>query len=278
MLNPLASDPQIHTPTPKRLMLSLLSARDNDTMSLRQCIAWGDLFSIDAAAMRVALGRMVKTKLLVSVHRGVYRIGPEAHVLSDAARSWVRAEERIGPWDGDWLLVHTAHLGRRDKRCLRLRERALRLDGFVAMEGGLWVRPANYVESPEETRARLILLGLDPDAYLLRSNTMLGPELPPTDLWPRAELESSYVTLEQRMQKSLNELPRLTVREAARETFLLGEYVIRQINSDPLLPDVMVDGGARRRVHRQMRRYDEAGFDAWKRFQADADLEFDNRN
>lgn len=257
-------------PTPKRLILSLLSARDNEIMSLRQCIAWGDLFSIDAAAMRVALGRMVKTKLLSSVQRGFYRIGVQGHVLSDAARSWIQAEERVAPWNGDWLLVHTAHLGRRDKRALRHRERALRLDGFQSLRAGLWCRPANYVEAPEETRARLIRLGMDQDAYLLRTNAMLGPDLPPTELWPVEDLEKGYANLETAMQQSMNKLPDLDVRAAARETFLLGEFVIKQINSDPLLPDVMVDASARRRMHRQMRRYDEAGYDAWEQFQAEA--------
>jgi len=53
----------------------------------------------------------------------------------------------------------------------------------------------------------------------------------------------------------------------ARETFLLGESVIRQINSDPMLPDSMIDVAARRKMHETMVAYDVFGRDAWTRFQ-----------
>lgn len=254
-------------PTAKRLVLSLLSAPDLDQITVRQCTAWCELFAIEPAAMRVALGRLVKGGLLTTVRRGVYVIGPEGRALSETARSWVTAEERIGPWDGRWLLIHTAHLGRRDKTVLRNRERALNLEGFAALECGLWCRPANYLEPPDATRNRLVSLGLEPEAVLLRADHVSTSNPLDTELWPRDRLEARYASLTDAMNNSMQTLATRSDEEAARETFLIGESVIRQINSDPLLPDEMIDARARGLMHATMMTYDALGRGAWERFQ-----------
>jgi phenylacetic acid degradation operon negative regulatory protein len=262
------TDDSLNTlPTPKRLVLSLLSAPDMSQISARQCAQWGQLFAIDPAAMRVALGRMVKAGLLRSARRGHYVIGSKGRVLSETARSWISAEDRVGPWDGRWLLVHIAHLGRRDKTELRARERALRLEGFVPMVPGLWIRPGNYREPLEATRSRMLTLGLDSDAVVLSSDKLLDGRASHSALWPREELEADYQRLTRAMQASMRSIDDLDEQAAARETFLLGEAVIRQINSDPLLPDAMIDAKARRKLHQTMVAYDALGRFAWARFQ-----------
>jgi phenylacetic acid degradation operon negative regulatory protein len=261
-------DEQLHNPpTPKRLLLSLLSAPSLEQISARQCTQWGALFAIEAAAMRVALGRMVRAGFLETAARGVYRIGPQGRVLSRAARQWVIAEERIGPWDGRWLVVHVAHLGRRDRTALRARERALRLVGFATGPSGLWLRPGNFRESPEQTRERLCELGLDETAVLLRADRVLRAEELEAVRWPTRELARRYALHTDCMQASMQRLPSLDVAQAARESFLVGEAVIRQINSDPLLPDAMVDASGRRQMHATMLAYDAVGRRAWERFQ-----------
>jgi phenylacetic acid degradation operon negative regulatory protein len=190
-------------------------------------------------------------------------------VLSETARRWVSAEQRIGPWDGRWLVVHTAHLGRRDKRALSARERALTLVGFAALYPGFWCRPANYRETPAETRSRLLQLGLESEAILLRGDSLLGESKPLEELWPRDNLELRYATLSKAMQDSMHGSAARDSNLLARETFLLGEAVIRQINSDPLLPDSMIDVQARRKMHETMVAYDAFGRGAWARFQND---------
>lgn len=263
-------NPASSSPTAKRLVLSLLSAPDLDQISVRQFTAWGMLFGIEAAAMRVALGRLVKADLLAIVRRGVYAIGPRGEMLSETARSWIAAETRVGAWDGRWLLVHTAHLGRRDKTVLRNRERALKLEGFACLEGALWCRPANYREPPAVTRERLQELGLESGAMLLRADRVLGDDALDLELWPRRELEDRYRYLTRSMEQSMKKLPCMDDAEAARETFLIGEAVIRQINADPLLPEEMIDTRARRRMHDTMVTYDALGRGAWERFQTHA--------
>lgn len=254
-------------PTAKRLVLSLLSAPSMESITARQCVEWGALFGIDAAAMRVAVGRMVKDQYLSSMRRGVYTMGPKGVVLRRTARSWVDAERRVGEWSGAWLLAQTAHLGRSDKAALRLREQALRLEGFAQLYTGMWCRPGNFLEPLTATRERLLSLGLDAQALLVCAEELLGVVLDRQTLWPRRELEARYVTLTRAMSDSTRRLPELDVEDAARETFLIGEAVIRQINADPLLPDAMIDTRARRTMSKAMLEYDARGRDAWTRFQ-----------
>jgi phenylacetic acid degradation operon negative regulatory protein len=254
-------------PTPKRLILSLLSAPDLPEVSVRQCTRWGELFDIDAAAMRVALGRLVKAGLLRSVRRGVYAIGPRGASLSATARTWRDVEARLAPWNGDWLLVHTAHLGRSNRSALRERERALRLEGLRSPCTGLWCRPANYREPLSDTRERLCELGLDEAAPVMRAGEIAGA--PPLSLWPCRDLERAYGRSVQRLRDSARRLPALSPEAAARESLLLGEAVIRQINADPLLPDELVDGAARRELIAAMDAYDALGRSIWDQLAAD---------
>jgi phenylacetic acid degradation operon negative regulatory protein len=238
-----------------------------DTISARRCVHWGRLFAIDPGAMRVALGRLVKSGLLRSVRRGQYAIGQRGLVLSQKARSWIFAEQRIGPWDGRWLLVHSAHLGRRDKRALRAGEQSLMLEGFAMLHPGLWCRPANYREAPSATRARLQALGLDCKAVLSRADCLLSSSAAPEELWPQIQLETQYRKFTCEMQASMRRAGKGALDAMARETFLLGEAVIRQINSDPLLPESMIDYKARRKMHETMVAYDALGREVWTRFQ-----------
>lgn len=255
------------TPTPKRLILSLLSAPALESVEISKLLAWGELFDIDSAAMRVATGRLVRQGLLESPQRGVYTIGPEGAVIAATARSWQVAEQRIAPWQGEWILVHTSHLGRSNKTALRARERAFRLNGFAEFVSGLWCRPANLVESIAATRARLLSLGLEPDAVVARAIEMPGVgERELFALWPRKVIEKAYTLHSKAMQKSAERLDQMQIADAARESFLVGEAVIRQVNSDPLLPAPMIDTRARRAMIEQMVRYDVLGREIWDKF------------
>lgn len=256
-----------NTPTPKRLILSLLSAPALETVEISKLLAWGNLFNIDNAAIRVATGRLVRQGLLESPQRGIYAIGPEGQAIAATARSWQQAELRVAPWQGEWILIHTSHLGRTNKSSLRAREQAFRLNGFAEYVSGLWCRPANLVESPAATRARLLSLGLEPDAVVAKATEIPGVgERELFDLWPRREIEACYTRHIEAVKQSTKRLPKLNLSAAARETFLVGEAVIRQINADPLLPAPMINARARREMIEQMVRYDSLGRSIWQKF------------
>lgn len=263
MINTLVHKP----PSPKRLILSLLSATDMQEISVRQCTRWGDVFAIDAATMRVSLGRMVKGGLLRSLRRGVYVIGPQGQTLSRTARGWRDVEARLRPWAGDWLLVHTAHLGRSNRSGLRSRERALRLEGMQPLQNDFWCRPANYGEPLQRTRERLVSLGLDSAALVLIAAEVTGiDDSAIRALWPVARLEADYHRYFSALGESSARIGSLGMNEAARETFLLGEAVIRLINADPLLPEELIDVDARGKLIAAMASYDQLGRGVWRRF------------
>lgn len=251
-------------PTAKQLILSLLSQRDIETMSIAQLIAWGALFDHEAGAMRVTAARLVKQGLLETSERGVYAMGAEGQVLRQTAYSWREANDRVERWGGGWLCAHTAHLGRSDKTALRARERAFRLTGFARLAPGLWCRPDNLAERNEETFNRLTTMGLDSGALLITASELQGDlENNLQSLWPRKDLEQGYDDCIEMMKISRKRLRAMAIEEAARESFLIGEYVIRQINADPLLPDEMIDARRRREMIEAMADYNDFCTPIW---------------
>lgn len=254
-------------PTPKRLILSLLSAPGLATIEVGHLIQWAQLFSIDPAATRVAVGRLVKQGFITALGRGSYAIGPHGRQMAQTASHWIDAEDRVGAWNEGWLVVHTSHLGRTNKTALRARERAFRLNGFAELVSGLWCRPDNLVQTVNQTRGTLVELGLESEAVVMRVSDIPGMDSSRLfRLWPRDQLEAGYRETIEAMRNSVQRLDGMTQNEAARETFLVGEAVIRRINEDPLLPDQMVAADARREMIRQMVKYNQIGRTAWEDF------------
>jgi phenylacetic acid degradation operon negative regulatory protein len=248
-------------PTAKRLFLSLASARAVETLTIAQLIDFAGLFGMEPGAVRVAAARLVKQGFFKIRSRGVYAIGPEGKALSDAARAWADVEKRLREWNGGWLAVHTSHLGRSDKTALRARERAFRLRGFKALATGLWVRPDNFAEDASETKAQLTSLGLETGAVLLVVRDVHSGDTASalSNLWARTELEDQYSDCLSLMSASAAHLHDMKASAACREAFLVGEYVIRQITADPLLPDGMIDAGLRKQMIERMVKYNELG-------------------
>ena len=254
-------------PSAKRLILSMLAAPSLGRVEIGTLVTWGELFDIDSATIRVTASRLLRQGLLASPARGVYRIGPEGKLLADTARAWVNAEQRVCNWQGDWLLIHTSHLGRSNKTALRARERAFRLTGLSQWAAGLHCRPANLVEPASGTRKRLLQLGLEQDAIVIVASTLPGTREPELfRLWPRRQLEQAYGKHIRAMQRSLKRLPDLSLPDAARESVRVGEAVIRQITADPMLPREMVDTELRREMIELMIDYDKTGRDIWEQF------------
>lgn len=253
--------------TPKRLILSLLSGRGIGALEVNVLIAWGKLFDITPAATRVAVGRLLKQQLLVSVTRGKYRLGPAAEAIADTVSDWADAESKITNWEGQWLVVHTSHLGRTDKTALKARERAFRLYGFSQIVTGLWCRPANFLEAEHQTFSRLIALGLENTAVMMKTAHFVGlREVDVEKMWQVESIEAAYQASLSRIQRSAQKVDSLSLPHAARETFLTGEYVIREINADPLLPEEMINVALRKALHEAMQDYSELGRRIWTDF------------
>ena len=249
----------------RSLVLWFLSTLAPDPQRLLELTTRAAVFDIDPTAVRVALGRLVREELVMQPERGLYALGPAAAPLHAKARSWLNVEQSVRPWGGKWLLVLTHHLGRSDRRRLHSRERALRLTGFVEAVLGCWVRPDNVVKSNDALWSELVNLGLDNDSLLLEAVTALETDdVLFRNLWPRSRLEDGYRYWLNEIDKSMSHLPELPLTTAARESFLLGQSVLRAINSDPMLPEQLVTVELRSALVGAMRDYNTLAVKYWE--------------
>jgi phenylacetic acid degradation operon negative regulatory protein len=251
-------------PTPKSLILDLLSTVGRGSAPVRALVSAGALFGLAENSVRVALARLLADGLAERDARGRYRLGPGAAPVNEQIRGWKRVEDRLERWSGGWVAVHTGAAPRRGAPERRRSARALRLLGFRLLAPGLEVRPDNLVGGVAAVRERLVALGLGPELPVcgLRG---LDPtwEERARALWNRDELLRAYRSTCRRLAESAARLPDLP-RDAARvESFSLGGAAIRQLVLDPLLPEPIAPAAERRALVQAMHRYDRLGRRIW---------------
>jgi phenylacetic acid degradation operon negative regulatory protein len=255
------------TPTAKSLILELLVARAGEELPVRLAIAAGRLFDISDNNMRVALVRLSAAGLIEAAGRGAYRLAEAAEELAREVASWRTTEDRIRKWNGGYIAVHSASLGRTDRGALKRRARALSILGFGELERGLHLRPDNLEGGVGGVRARLYALGLEAEASVF----VAGSFAPETEgraraLWDGKALTASYKKQRAQLEKWLARARDLEPDVAARESFLLGGRAIRHIVYDPLLPPPFVDTDERRDFIAAVRVMDREGRRIWSRF------------
>ncbi|MEQ9506979.1 MAG: hypothetical protein RLO80_11980 [Hyphomonas sp.] len=254
----------------RALVLSLLSSTGATThTSIARLVHAGALFGIEASTLRVAVTRLLKDGLLESPDRGVYRPGPKARGLTRRVQDWQNVRARLAPWKGEWLVALTHQLGRSDRKQLRARERALALSGYRGAGAALWVRPANLARALADHRADLVEIGADEAITLLCVSDTAMPEAQDWPaLWSADDLAASYTAAITAMENSLAHLPGQPADAAARETFLIGQAVIRRINFDPLLPPELGDHKAFLQMVDGMLAYNAVGQRCWREYYA----------
>ena len=252
---------------PKHLVLDLLLAVGDQVLTSRQAVAAAALFGITENSLRVTLARLCASQLIEATERGAYRLGSAGTGLAGEVASWRTAEQRVRPWHGDFIMVHSAALTRSDRSALRQRERALEMLGFRELQHGLHARPNNLERDLDTVRLRLQALGLDPQAAVfVGSGFDKGLHATLTQLWDGATLSASYQTRQHELLNWLASAPTLDTARAARESFLLGGAAIRQIVYDPLLPEPLVDTARRHAFIETVHQFDAAGRVIWARF------------
>jgi len=256
-----------------RLVNSLMNVSGYNQYSIAKLIAAGKLFNISPAAMRMAITRLTKEGLISSPERGLYQTGPKANSLKSEIGSWRYASEKTKSWTGKWIVAHTSHLGRTNKKQLRLRTRAFKIYGFAETVNGLWVRPDNLVQTLASLQNALVDIGLEIEVVLTEVSEVLEPHASQwRGLWAVDTLRKDYQTTIKVLQKSVVGIKSLSAEQAARESFLIGQSVIRKINLDPLLPTEISDARLFSTLIDNMQLYDEIGRAHWKRFFANVDL------
>lgn len=251
-------------PTAKKLILGLLLAREGAPLSVREAIAACALFNITENNVRVALVRLSSEGMIESEGRGAYVLGPAALTTASEVTHWHQAEDRLRPWTGSYLCVHTSALGRSDRKALRQRERAFRMLGMRELERGLYLRPDNLKGGVAEARQRLLSLGLESNAVVFvatdfdqERQARIGK------LWDAPSLNRLYREERQRLENWMARCADLEADVAAREAYLMGGKAIRQLVFDPWLPEPMIDAAARHAFVQTVQRFDETGKAIW---------------
>lgn len=253
-------------PNPRHVVLNLLLASDNETLSAREAIGACGLLGIRENSVRVALLRLASSGMIESTGRGSYQLGPNAAGLAGEISTWRDAEKRVKEWKGGWIAVHTASLGRSDRTALRARDRALSLLGLRELDRGLHVRPDNLSGGVASVRERLHKLGLDDNAVVFVAHDFDEErEQRARKLWNGKALNKSYRDTRAKLEAWLERADQLEPEAAARESFLLGDKAIHQLVFDPLLPEPLVDVKERRAFVDAVVRYDRAGHAIWQR-------------
>jgi phenylacetic acid degradation operon negative regulatory protein len=234
-------------------------------MPVRALVSAGQIFDLGQNSMRVALARLLARGTVERDERGRYRLGSAAEAINREVRGWRAAETRIVAWRRCWIGVHGAAGRRGGTRGSS--GSALRFLGFRELSPGLHMRPDNLDDGVSGVRARLHGLGLAESALVVGVSD-LDPlnEARARRLWNADALTSTYCAMRDELSESERRLGEASVEEAMVETFLLGGRVIRQLVLDPLLPEAISSGDARRALVARMIDYDAFGRSRWVEF------------
>jgi phenylacetic acid degradation operon negative regulatory protein len=253
-------------PTPRSLILDLLSTLRRGSFPVGALVVAGGFFRLEGGAVRVALTRLFEAGLVERAGRGRYRLGRAASAVRGRVVAWKGLEERTRGWSGAWIGVHGSETSA--DRGTRLRgEHALRFLGFQELSRGLRVRPDNLAGGVDGVRAALRELGLAPDAMVFAlSDLDAERDTRARGLWDVATLRRNYRDARQAIERSERRLSKLAPREAMVESFLVGGRALRELALDPLLPEPIVPAGERQALVTAMRRYDRLGKACWTSF------------
>jgi phenylacetic acid degradation operon negative regulatory protein len=253
--------------TPKNLILSLLSTAAGSAMPAGALVAAGRLFAISENNIRVTLARLRAGRMINQDDRGFYCLAHKAVPVGKQVTSWRTIEQRVRPWTGGWIGVHTGAVQRSERRAHRHGDRALRFLGFERFDASLHVRPDNLTGGVAAVRQQLYELGLDAKAMVFSIGDLdTAAERRARRLWDAAALRHGYRSSLGALRESRQHLGDLPAHEALVESFLLGGRVIRQLVLDPLLPEPLVPTDDRKQLVKAMCDYDRAGRSCWSAF------------
>lgn len=249
---------------PKHLILNFL-LQAGQPINSQDLVRVAELFDITENHIRVSLARLQAEKLVETCGRGVYQLGPAASKLAEGLNQWRSLEDGLCDWDGSWIAVYIGSLGRTDRTALRRRVRILQLSGFQQFEPGLMVRPNNLLGAVSGLREKLYRQGLEPEALVFcLADTDAATEVRILALWDADALQKLYRDGVAQMCEWIASAGDLALNVAARESFLLGDEVLRNIVYDPLLPPEMVDVMARGEYLKAMMNFDQLGKQIWQ--------------
>ena len=259
---------ETNKPVARKLLLKLLGSRDNVKMTASSAVRVGALFNISENNIRVTINRLHSAGVLSLVDRGYYQLGKKGVNFAREINSWRNAQTSLLPsWNGHWIVVHTHMLAKSDKKQARQNERALKILGLKKLLSDMYIRPANIQGGASVVREKLQALGLSQQAVVFCAFDLDSKlHLRTRKLWNTTELEQRYQQGVTELKESLNRLPTLSLEDATKESFEIGDNALHQLVFDPLLPSPLINESLRREFAELVKHYDDIGAQIWHQF------------
>jgi len=244
-------------------VLSLLTAGKGRTLSAAQLLAACGLLGVSDNATRVSLSRLRREGRIAQAERGSYRLGAASFELAELAGAWRSRARCRRSFHGQYLALLTADLRRGDRTTIRRREHAIEVSGMRTWRHGLALRPDNLDGQGRALTERLKTLGFPDAVDMVTVSLNPDQEVSVCALWDVAayEREAKRLTLE--VHKFLRAGERLSTERRAKQSFWLGDEVIRFLLRDPLLPETWCDPSLVTDLTQAMEELDLRGHAVW---------------
>ena len=260
-----------HQITPKTIILDVLRLTRSGYCQAAKLIAVGELFDFKASTMRVALTRLLTAGKIETDGSSGYRMNGNTDLLNDYIEQWKLGDLRRKQWQrDDWLMVLLS--SNPDRAIRSLSQNTLQFFGFRKAQNKVWIRPNNLLPDLSDLRTLYQLVGLESEALVFKAADIPNPEqfIWESTLWNTQELQSMYEQQLSKLNKSRARLDNLKVKDALRESFMLGGETISLLVKDPLLPDEMFCTPKREQLRHAMCDYDACGQKIWAQFMGES--------
>jgi phenylacetic acid degradation operon negative regulatory protein len=209
--------------TTRSVLASALLGMDPPELPVAQLVRLGGLFGISANRVRVALSRMVAAGEAGTDGAGTYRLA--GHLRQRQARQSASRSGTTNPYQGQWwVAVVTTTGSAADVRTARRRH--LAYARLAELREGVWMRPDNVtVELPS---------GLAADVELMTARPG-DPGRLAGALWDLAAWSGRAHALRREMTALAPD-----TADALAPGFELSAAVLRHLQADPLLPEVLL--------------------------------------
>lgn len=245
-------------------VLSLLAASRGQALSANALVRAGEVLGVSGNAMRVALSRLSASGDIVAQGRGRYVLPERRRQAVAHVRRYRQGFLPRVKWSGRFVGVLTAELSRRSTTDVARRERALQLAGFRHFAHGLWLRPGNLEGGAHALARQVKALGFDQRADVIEVTLDTAQQRAFARSYDIAADQKRARALLRRVQHFLRAFSKLPPREVAKESFFLGDEVLRFLARDPLLPEQLADARPREALAAAMEALDERAFAVWQ--------------